>query len=183
MISEEEKLRGQGLDAEQLNERLQALQNRMEERYVTERAALISEIEKEKLLKEAELNLMIREYEISLEEARREQNLAEGRRSREIEEIQSLFQSENENALLQYQALVDFNEKELFVLNQISDRYGDVTAAIGASDREEALEKINYLEDFLQNDEISAYPAVAARKDTDQIILQSLKNLIEPGEN
>lgn len=186
------KLQEEGLSEIEIERELKNLESEKNQELTDELVLLNDRLEAEKKQKEESLNTLILENEENLKKASAERVALEG----ELAEQQALLDQQQQELTLQQTEkeqlikdrdssiselarLSDLKEREDLIISRIFSRYSSINELISRRDYIQALEELKNLEDFINQDAISGLPAVQFRQNTDLIMIESLKRLIE----
>ncbi|MBN2656539.1 MAG: hypothetical protein JXR86_05720 [Spirochaetales bacterium] len=165
------RLREEGLSEGEIDRALEALEKEQERDFSRELAQLREELETERSGKEEELKQLISGHEESLAAA----NSVKEQLRKEL----TNRSAENETLKNELEKLQDRQERENLAISSILVRYTRINDLIGNRRYDSAIAELDNLEAFINSDDLQDYQAVQFRKNTDMILISSLKRLVE----
>ncbi len=183
---ERERLRSQGVSEEDIERRISSLEAEKTAQYDQQLAAYKQEAEAERQRMEENLKALQAEYNRSLEKANQERGqILEESKKRE-EELQSQLdektkalaeqKSESERQL---QQIAEQKEKEEIVNTQLIGFYNAVEGNIRQQNFDEALDDLDSIKDFLNEESVVTLPGIQKRREVEFFVVDSLKKMVE----
>ncbi len=165
IASERRKLLSEGISPEEINDRLEALEQNNLLDFEVRFTLLKSEYEEQQLVKDNKLNELISSYESDLQKNEDEKRFIE----------QSDEQTLAHNQLA---SLNELKEREEFVIGQVYSLYKSVNESLIDSNFESANKNLTVLEEFINKETVSPIPAISFRREVDQFLIRSLRKLV-----
>lgn len=184
--AERQKLQGEGISSERIEQQLRALEKKKSREYGEQLESFKRQAEAELDKKEATITTIVEEYEQSLQQAQVERTQLQEELKEKEAELQAQFQA-REKALESDRSRIageldqirEQRQKEQLVFDQILSSYNRIKQNIRASQYDEALENIDTLNNYLNQESIASLPAIQRRRSVELFIITSLRRLIE----
>jgi hypothetical protein len=185
LAAERERLRQQGISEADITLRIQELETRKMEDYQQELVAFRRRAEEEREQAEANLQALQQEYQSNLKAAslEREQVLADAQ-AREASLREQLdartkdLERETQEARQELTRIAEQRDKEELAARQLVGSYGRVKADMENGRLEQALRNLDSIREYLNDPKIAALPSIAARRDIELFVLDSLARLV-----
>ncbi|HUV09168.1 MAG TPA: hypothetical protein VMX75_15645 [Spirochaetia bacterium] len=185
IAAERERLQREGVAAAVIEQRLQEYERTIQRENEEQLSALKEQSEAELAQKEATIASLIGEYERSLQTARNERlALEQDLKSRQAELEQQFQRKESElegaraGALNELTTLQNQQQREQLVLDQILASYDRVNERLQASQYREALDNLENLKTFINQEPARSLPGIRKRRPVELFIIGSLEDLI-----
>lgn len=181
-LEEERKnLQEQGLSAEAIEKKLEALEQTQQNEISEYKKRLRSELEKEYNIKQEDYLALVEEYEETLKQVQVQRKNLENELEKSDIEIKNLAKhiERTESLVEENNTFNENQQEEALVIELISSMYNETKLNIESSEFEKAIENLNTLSKYLNEKYITLLPAIQKRKEIDEFIIRSLKKLIE----
>lgn len=182
LSSERRRLESEGVDSEEMENRLEQFREQQEERYSAALQEYRSETMQQLEEKEQELQEAKATAEQILGEANREKEEILKETQQREEELRLQFETERERLTAEtsevkeeLEQLSEIRQNEQLYRDQINGMYREIQTALEAGNRQAAHTKIADMREFLQNLAINDAPSIAKRRDIDQFLLGLLE--------
>jgi hypothetical protein len=184
--AERERLKAEGLSAQELERRLQRLQDQIGSRNQQDLDALRRQVESERSQKEAALKSLEAEFRGSLERLgseksrleeqlrQREQELGERLRRETALRESELAKSEERLARLDEQ-----RQQEQQLADQLLSFYEQLRGSLARADYDQALRTLSAFESYLASEPIASLPAMQRRRPLELFVIDSFRTLID----
>jgi hypothetical protein len=186
LATERERLRGQGVSEADIDARLRTLEAQKSQEYASRLAAFRAQAEDERRKAEENMRVLQAEYGRSLQSLTAERDrLAQDAKSREAELRSQLEAStrslEREKSAVEQRlaSISEERQKEQLVASQLNGFYGGVRDQLRGARYDQALKSLADIRAYLNEDGIAQLPAVAARRDVELFVIDSLTRLVE----
>ncbi len=184
--AEREKLSGQGLSAQEMENRLRLLQEQMESKNRQDLDALRQQVERDRGQQEAAFKALEAEYKGGLERLGAEKSRLEEQLRLKEQELSEKFRQETA-ALKSEQAktaesltrLTEQRQKEDLASEQILSFYDQLRGDLAKPDYDQALRTLASFESFLDQDSIRSLPPIQRRRSVELFVIDSFRALID----
>ena len=173
------KLQNEGLSGESIEEKLREFEAGKQVEFQNQIDLMKEQLEEERLAKEKALNDLISGYEQNLESARTDQLAIEASLKEQYSQKEEQLESERDTAVARLTRFDEQQKQEQLVIDQIFTMYSNINNDIKTSQYTEALQSLDNLENFLNQDIVAELPAILYRRGTDIFMIQSLRKLVE----
>jgi len=183
---EREKLIGQGLSAQEMENRLRALQDQMESRNRQDLDTLRQQVERDRSQQESAFKALEAEYKgglerLGAEKARLEEQLRlrEQELSEQFRRETAALKSEQAKTAESLTRLTEQRQKEEMASEQILSFYDQLRGDLAKPDYDQALRTLVSFESFLDQDSIRSLPPIQRRRSVELFVIDSFRALIE----
>lgn len=187
---EREKLKGQGLSEETINQRIQALETQKNAQFTQQLDAFKKQAEQDKQKSEESLRALESQYNANLAAANTEkqQALAESQKREaelksQLEQQAKALETAKTKAEQDLQAINAQRAKEDLASNQLIGLYEVAKADIARQDYAKALVSLKAVGDFVARSDVSTLPVMAERRDFDLFVVDALTKLVQTERN
>jgi hypothetical protein len=184
--AEREKLKTQGLSAQEVELQLRRLQEQLDTRNQQDLDALRRQVESERSQREVALKALEGEFRGNLDRLASEKTRLEEQLRQQERELSERLRSETarmQSELVQSsESLARLNEQrqqEQQVSDQLLSFYEQLRANLAKPDYGQALRTLDALETFLAREPIAALPAMKRRRPVEQFVIDSFRALID----
>jgi hypothetical protein len=187
---ERQRLSGEGLSESAVEEQLALFEARKRTEFEEQLASMSSELEARMAEQEAQLNSQIDSYRASLASAREEQDEIRAKLEEELAAARSEAATaaeeataETSAALAELEALGRRRQEEKLVQDQILAVYDDINQRLSHKEYDQALDRLDSLESYLNQASVAGLPSVAERLEIEEFLISSLRQLIDSRRN
>ena len=186
LAEEKERLQGEGLSSEELEQRMRTLEAALDDRNKERLDRLRAQMESELAQKESAMDALIKEQTKTVEQARLERmqlqkqyQEREAALTVEFQEREKAMESEQNRLVAEYDQFRQQKEKEDLAGDFILSTYGRVHENLAESNYEQALTNLKGLQRYLLQDSVAVLPAIRERRPVELFIIGSLTKLVE----
>ncbi len=186
LAAERERLRGQGVSEAVIDARLATLETQKGQEYNSRLAAFRAQAEDERRRAEEQLRVVQAEYSRSLQGLTQERDQLTADAKKREDDLRSQLEAssrslEREKSAIEQRLarISEERQKEALVASQLNGFYGNVRDHLRSARYDQALQSLANIRSYLNEDGIAQLPAVAARRDVELFVVDSLTRLVE----